>query len=185
MRHTHPRITSSNENILSIGGIATDESERVDRLHHLARPAKFHCLNFEAIAGPLFELAPSLRAVMLLAGLVIFATNDQDVMIFATLDAQVVIRLPEIFGSVPEQYRRNRSLENARADYVGCVRRLLGMNHHAIVDRRISCDNDRVGFDGIAAGRRDVSILSTLDLVGVCARENLATFARDRARQSC
>ena len=40
---------------------------------------------------------------MLLAGLVIFTANDQDVMTFAMLDANVVIRLPEIFGSVPKQ----------------------------------------------------------------------------------
>src|SRR5437016_12199254 len=58
------------------------------------------------------------------------------------------------------------------------------MNHHTIVGRRVSRSNGRVGFDGVATGRRDVSMPSTFDLVGVRAGENLAAFTLNRSRES-
>src|SRR5947207_15985031 len=101
-------MAGGDENVVSIAWIAADEGEAVNRLHHLAGPAILNSLDhWETISRPLLELTPALRAIMLLAGLVILAANDQDIRLLASFSAQVMVCTPQIRRRVPQQDSRN------------------------------------------------------------------------------
>ena len=103
---------------------------------------------------PGFERAEPCLCVLRLSGLVILAADNQDVDRVAVVAAQlgvrravqadVVIRIVRI----PVERRRDRARLDSRANRVGVIRRLLGVNRDEIVERRVGGDDDRSG--GIA-----------------------------------
>ena len=66
-------------------GIAADEGEAVDRLHHLPRPAVATLRPRKSLARPRLSRVEALIGVVRLAGLVVLAADDEDVVSVAAI----------------------------------------------------------------------------------------------------
>src|ERR1043166_2449080 len=96
-----------------------------------------------------------------------------------------MIRSGKISRSIPKKYRRNRSAWNPRADYISRIGRLLCMNRHQIVNRRIRRHDDGVGSYCATARRGDAGVTAAFDLIGMRFSKNPAAIAFDGLRQPC
>ena len=101
---------------LSVAGIPADEGESINRLHHLARPAKLdHTRIGEDCARPGFQAVEAGIRVVGLPGLVILAADNQQIVaVRVRLQAHVVIGIQR----VPEERFRNASLWDEHADHI-------------------------------------------------------------------
>src|SRR4030095_4612815 len=106
MSHSHSRIAGSNKDIF-ISGIAANEGKTINRLHHLPGPTEFDFFNRETIARPLLEFSKALTSIVLLARLMVFAADNQNVIVLTFFEPYIMVGFRHILRSVPQQYRRN------------------------------------------------------------------------------
>src|SRR4030095_1309723 len=97
---------SSNKDIF-ISGIAPNEGKTINRFHDLPGPTELNFFNRKTIARPLFEFSKALTSIMLLARLMVFAADNQNVIVFTFFQPNIMVGFRQILRSVPQQYRRN------------------------------------------------------------------------------
>ena len=186
--HSVSGITRCNPDVLIRAGILSDVRHKVYRLYDLARPAVLDLLqHWETLASPLLEAYESLFGVQRLTGLVIFAADDEHLVIqlvsepvFAGLDADVMVGI----GRVPVEAMRHGAFWNSPSDDVGAIGSLLAVDDEPVVHRSIGTDDNVVGADYVATSGRDLSRLAVFDFLGVHAGVNAAAIAEDRARKA-
>src|SRR5207244_13053933 len=82
MRHAVAGITGSDKNISFVQRISADKGQTIYRLNYLSRPLKLDLFDDrKASSGPSFKRRESLVGAIGLAGFVILAPDDQDVML--------------------------------------------------------------------------------------------------------
>src|SRR4030095_11199592 len=103
MSHSHSRISGSNKDIF-ISGIAANEGKTINRLHNLPRPTEFDFFNRKTSARPLLEFSKALTSIVLLARLMVFAADNQNVMVLTFFESNIMVGFRQILRSVPQEY---------------------------------------------------------------------------------
>src|SRR5258705_13816818 len=99
MSHSLSGISGCNEDVVIVERIPADESKSIRRLHHLSGPAKLYFTHLrKTFTGPLLQARITFGAVVLLTGLMIFTSDDQNIVgiAIAGLQPEVVIRISRI-----------------------------------------------------------------------------------------
>src|SRR5207249_11669405 len=74
-------------------GITTDIRHAINRFHHLPGPMVSDLADkWKSLAYPTFELGETLRTVLGLSGLVIFAADDEHIALLVARESHVVVR---------------------------------------------------------------------------------------------
>src|SRR5438552_7848143 len=80
MRHTIAGVARDDVDILLVRRIAPNVAKTVDRLHHLARPAKHYLLGlWPTRPRPLFQPIESGFKIIRLSTFMIFTPDDEDI----------------------------------------------------------------------------------------------------------
>src|SRR3954465_3468287 len=102
-------------------------------------------------ARPLKQFIERRSALGILAGFVIFAADEQDIVaIGARAEADVVVGI----AVVPIERVGDGVGRHHYADHVGAIGGLLEVDAHPVVDgrRRVGGNDNRIGDDGVGAG---------------------------------
>src|ERR1041385_9196912 len=99
MSHSHSRIAGSNKDIF-ISGITANEGETINWFHHLPGPTEVNSFNRETIARPLLEFSEALTSIVLLARLMVFAADNQNVIVFTFFQPNIMVGFRQILRSI-------------------------------------------------------------------------------------
>jgi hypothetical protein len=187
VRHSISRISRRDVDVLVATGVLSDVRQIVDGLDHLTRPTVLDALDHrKTLTRPFFETVEALTRRYRLAGLVILASDNEDIVvelatggIFRLLEADVMVGI----RGVPVQSRGNRAARNACPDHVSAIRGLLAVNDQPVVDRSVGADDHIVGADNVSAACRNARRLAVYYFLGVHARIDLSAVAKDGASE--
>ena len=158
--------------------VPADEWQSVHRFDYLIRPAVLDRRHFEARCGEGQESLETLHRILVLPGLVVFTSHEEQRPSIRGLAADVVIRV----FRVPEQpERRFLARFQAQSQNVGKVARDLRLQQH-VLEGRVR------GHDHVARGHRSfrgdhAARLSILDIDHARVFEHVASIARNREGQ--
>ena len=145
-----------------------DVGKAVVGFDDLPRPAVRDADVGQELLEPPLEPVEALRRVFHLSRLVIFAAEDHEVVVVASIDAQVVVRI----AGIPEQRLGNRAARHPAANDVRRVRRELRLQQRCrqqsglALQRHVRRDQHVLAVDAMAVRgrRRDRCALDLLDL---------------------
>ena len=106
-------------------------------------------------------------------------------MVLTADDQQIVMQADIVIGvaRVPGECFRHCARRHARADHVGHVGRLLGVDGEEIVDRHIRRDHHGIGRDDVFSDM-DQSRHAAFGVIGVAVAEDAAAVLADRLREA-
>jgi hypothetical protein len=82
VRHAHAAVAGGDVDVFLVHRVVADVREAIDGFHALTGPAKLDLAHhLESLARPLFQVVPATIRVVVMARLVVFAADDQDVVV--------------------------------------------------------------------------------------------------------
>jgi len=163
--------------ILPFGRLA-DVGKAVIGFDDLPRPPMRHGNLRQQELQPLLETTEALHCLFHLTGLVIFAAEDDEIVVLPSIDTHVVVRI----AGIPEEPFVHRAARHPAADDVRAVRRQLrlkdgrGQQSRLPLQRHVRRDEHMLAMYSRAAGGRG-SDRCPFDVVDIRLLEDLAAFS--------
>src|SRR4051812_21730982 len=162
-----------------VSGIAADESKAVHRFHDLSRPSEVYFAGGrESLARPVLQSSESFVGVVRLAGLMVFAADDECLVLAIRCQPHIMIRIE----GIPIQTLVNASW-HPHTYYISPIGGLLGMDRDPIVDWRIRRHDDRVCGNSRTFTCLDLTRRAVGEAVGLGLVKDSSSFRFNRARQ--
>src|SRR4051812_43656367 len=141
MRHSHAAITGRNVDVVLVR-VSANECKIVIGLHHLPRPSEIDGFDScEPLASPVLESAEVLLRMVILTGLVVLASDDENVAFLVhTALAGMQPLHPDVviwIKCVPKEGWFHASQRDADANHIAAICHLLGVRNEAVIYRTI------------------------------------------------